>query len=298
MMSPPYVRRDGFAGQHMTSLPEPVRQAVLNHPLLRGLLVTDAGYFPRAAGHRVERPQGALTHLLIACLNGKGWARGTGRPQPVEAGDLVWFSPEQPHSYGADPDSPWTIVWAHFRGEEVAAWQQQLGWAAKSPLGMIRIDPSLLSDLKFDNVYDALEHGYSIPQLLAASAALRTTLCASLSLAQRSGTNRSAAERTALVRAQLIRTPARSCRLAELATAAGLSVPHFSLLFRLQTGYAPIDFLIRQRIRHACRLLDTTTTPIAGIAATVGFEDPYYFSRCFRRVMGCAPATYRKTVKA
>ncbi|MBK8476004.1 MAG: helix-turn-helix domain-containing protein [Opitutaceae bacterium] len=297
-MSTSRVRREGFAGQHMTALPDPVRQAVLSHPLLRGLLVTDAGYFPRAAGHRVERPQGSVTHLLVACLHGEGWVRGAGRAQPVAAGDLVWLSAGQPHSYGAGAHTPWTIVWAHFRGEEVAAWQEQLGWAAKRPLGTIRIDPARLPELKFDTVYDALEHGYAIPQLLAASAALRTTLCAALTLTQRCGANRSAAERTALIRTQLSSTPARSYRLAELATAAGLSVPHFSLLFRLQTGYAPIDFLIRQRIRHACRLLDTTATRIGPIAAEVGFEDPYYFSRCFRRVMGCSPAQYRKTIKA
>jgi transcriptional regulator GlxA family with amidase domain len=89
----------------------------------------------------------------------------------------------------------------------------------------------------------------------------------------------------------------RPHRLEELATAAGVSVTHYSTLFRHQTGFAPIDFLIRLRVQHACRLLDTTRMSIVEVAERVGYPDPYYFTRCFRRVMGCAPRTYRKVQK-
>jgi transcriptional regulator GlxA family with amidase domain len=99
------------------------------------------------------------------------------------------------------------------------------------------------------------------------------------------------------MREEMINNPSRRYRLEELATGAGLSVPHFCLLFRQQTGYAPVDFLIRQRIRKACRLLDTTSSTIAAIAADVGFDDPYYFSRCFHRIMGTSPRTYRQAIK-
>jgi transcriptional regulator GlxA family with amidase domain len=68
-------------------------------------------------------------------------------------------------------------------------------------------------------------------------------------------------------------------------------------LFRRQTGFAPIDFVIRLRVQHACRLLDTTELSIGEIAERVGYPDPYYFTRCFRRVMGRAPRLYRKVPK-
>ena len=53
-------RRDGFTGQHMLVLPAPLAEKAAQHPLLRGLCVTDAGYFPSARNHRVTRPSGAL----------------------------------------------------------------------------------------------------------------------------------------------------------------------------------------------------------------------------------------------
>jgi len=260
-------------------------------------MVTDAGYFPVAEGHRVERPQGASTHLIILCLHGKGWAKSRGRKVDVEMGDIVWLPAENPHSYGADDVDPWKILWAHFCGDHVDEWRQELGWAAKEPIGQFHFGQERISTLGLEKVYAQLEAGYSIQHLLGASTALCGVFCAALNLMMSSGAAKTAEERTAAVREEIEVDPARPYRLEELATAASLSVPHFSLLFRKQTGYAPIDFLIRQRIRTACRLLDRTQTTMAIAAAEVGFSDPYYFSRCFRNIMGVSPRDYRKRVK-
>ena len=89
----------------------------------------------------------------------------------------------------------------------------------------------------------------------------------------------------------------RPHRLDELATAAEVSVAHYSMLFRRHTGFSPIDFLIRLRVRRACRLLDTTSLSIGEVGERAGYMDPYYFARCFRRVMGCSPRGYRKMTK-
>jgi len=297
-MSKTKARRHGFNDQHMVVVPDPIRRAAVAHPLLRNLLVTDAGYFPKAAGHRVERPQGSATHLLIACLQGAGWVRASGGMQTVSSGDVVWLASDQPHSYGADGDDPWTIVWAHFTGEELPRWRAELGWAQKDPIGSTHVFADRIPELGLDQVYNHLEHGYSDLHLLEAGTALRSTFCALLRLGQSTVAARSTAERIERVREQLVRAPARPHRLPELAASAGLSVPHFSLLFRKHTGYAPIDFLIRQRVRIACRLLDTTDEGIAKIASDVGFADPYYFSRLFHRIMGSPPKTYRLRIKA
>lgn len=291
------VRREGFTGQHLIVVPAPVRKAAAQHPILKGLVVTDAGYFPSAEGHRVERPQGASTHLIILCLQGSGWVRSGGKTTPVQAGEIIWLPANAPHAYGASDTEPWKILWAHFLGAEVPAWQAELGWAARNPFGQFHFGPERLSTLGLDKVYAILESGYSIPHLLSASTALRSVFCAALELMNSAGAARTADERTAAVREEISAAPARPYRLEQLATAAGLSVPHFCLLFRRQTGYAPIDFVIRQRIRTACRLLDMTQAAVAAIASEAGFADPYYFSRCFHRVMGQSPRAYRQRVK-
>ncbi len=297
-MSPQYIRREGFVGQHLVVVPAPVRKAAAQHPLLKNLLVTDAGYFPSASGHRVERPHGASTHLMMICLHGEGWARSDDRTVRIRPGELVWLSPDIPHAYGASDSEPWTIVWAHFRGDEVSSWQRELGWTAKLPIAQLDCGVEGVTPLGLDKVYAELESGYSMQHLLGAAVALRAVFCSAIGLTKGAGSIKTAAVRTARVREQILENPARPYRLDELAKAAGLSVPHFCLLFKQQTGYAPIDFLIRQRIRKACQLLDTTDATVAAIAEKVGFEDPYYFSRCFHRIMGSSPRTYRQSVKA
>ena len=68
-------------------------------------------------------------------------------------------------------------------------------------------------------------------------------------------------------------------------------MPYFCALFCRRKSYASIDCLIRQRLQGARRIPDTTD---AFIAAEVGYEDAYYFTRCFRRIVGCPPRSYRR----
>lgn len=280
----------------MIVLPEPVRTEASRHPLLRGLFVTDAGTFPHAAGHRVERPQGASTHLVMLCLRGRGWLRMEGETHPATAGWFAWLPADQAHAYGAADDDPWTITWAHFSGAEAGAWRTLLG--AETNSALIRLLPTdRLDEVALDRGHAALERGYAIRDQVAAAAALRHSLSTVSRLAASTVESRSARERVGASVENLRRDWIRPQRLDELAAAAGLSAAHYSALFREMTGFAPIDYLIRQRILHACRLLDTTALAVSTIAAEVGYDDPYYFTRSFRRVMGFSPRAYRKIPK-
>ncbi len=43
----------------------------------------------------------------------------------------------------------------------------------------------------------------------------------------------------------------------------------------------------------ACQVLDTTNLPVKKVAASLGYEDPFYFSRLFKRVNETSPAENR-----
>ncbi len=82
-------------------------------------------------------------------------------------------------------------------------------------------------------------------------------------------------------------------QVATLASRANISPSHFFALFKRQIGCAPIDYFIRLRMQHACRLLDETVMSVKEIAATLGYDDPFYFSRIFKSVNHVAPSEYR-----
>ena len=83
-------------------------------------------------------------------------------------------------------------------------------------------------------------------------------------------------------------------QVSTLAAQAGVSPSHYFALFKRQTGKAPIDFFIRLRMNHARELLDSTGSSVKEVAVTMGYDDPFYFSRVFKSVHRVAPAEYRK----
>lgn len=82
-------------------------------------------------------------------------------------------------------------------------------------------------------------------------------------------------------------------QVATLAALANVSSSHFFALFKRQTGCPPMDYFTRLRMRHACRLLDTTTASVKEVAAALGYDDPFYFSRVFKSLSAVAPLHYR-----
>ena len=81
--------------------------------------------------------------------------------------------------------------------------------------------------------------------------------------------------------------------LDELIEMAGMSRRNFLRTFESTMGCPPITYLIRLRIRQACKLLLQSDERITQIAMAVGFSDSNYFSRQFRAVTGISPRDYR-----
>ncbi|MDR0721097.1 MAG: AraC family transcriptional regulator [Treponema sp.] len=85
--------------------------------------------------------------------------------------------------------------------------------------------------------------------------------------------------------------------LAELAGIAHFSPSHLYRLFKSSTGCAPIDFFLKTKIHAAAQDIYFSTLPVKDIACSYGIEDPYYFSRLFKKIMGVSPQYYRSMAK-
>ncbi len=81
--------------------------------------------------------------------------------------------------------------------------------------------------------------------------------------------------------------------LDELIEISGMSRRNFLRTFESTMGDPPIKYLIRLRVRHACKLLRHSDQSITEIAMAVGFSDSNYFSRQFRMRTGSSPRDYR-----
>jgi YesN/AraC family two-component response regulator len=80
----------------------------------------------------------------------------------------------------------------------------------------------------------------------------------------------------------------------EIADGIGMSEDYLTRIFNREIGISPWDYLNRYRIFRAKELLVQTDNSISQIARRVGFSDPAYFSRVFRKLTGSSPSHYRK----
>ncbi len=64
--------------------------------------------------------------------------------------------------------------------------------------------------------------------------------------------------------------------------------------FREYTGTSPSNYILHARINYAARLLlRHPELSVKELAATCGWQNPYHFSRAFRKIMGTPPGEYR-----
>jgi signal transduction histidine kinase/AraC-like DNA-binding protein len=79
----------------------------------------------------------------------------------------------------------------------------------------------------------------------------------------------------------------------EIADAIGVSKNYITQIFHQELGISLWDYLNRYRVKRAKELLRDSDVSITAIATQVGFDDPSYFGRVFRRHVGCSPQAYR-----
>jgi len=82
----------------------------------------------------------------------------------------------------------------------------------------------------------------------------------------------------------------------DMASAVATSRSGLQRKLKKMMGITPQDLLREARIKHAIRLLRTTTMNVAEVAYASGFSDPKYFSRCFKQSVGSSPSEYRATL--
>jgi YesN/AraC family two-component response regulator len=82
----------------------------------------------------------------------------------------------------------------------------------------------------------------------------------------------------------------------EAANLCDMSLPRFSREFKAEYGMTFLDYVCQQRIEEAKRLLENPAIAVTDVAGAVGFTDPSYFGRVFRRAVGCSPSEFRDAI--
>ncbi|NEW80938.1 MAG: AraC family transcriptional regulator [Mariniphaga sp.] len=286
-------KEDGFPGQISFVLPEKIIGLIKGNPLISDLYLTDIGYYPQASHHFRERPTGSAQFILIYCIEGQGEIR-LGETSHLVLADHYFIIPAgMTHAYHSDVQNPWSIYWIHFSGAKA-------GLFARQACQCLQIDRSKTSRISdridlFAEILRNLDRGFSIETLEYINLCLNYLLASFTHLSQfrlvkQAGENDPIAQSINFMLENL----RKKLKLGDIARETGLSASHYSRLFLNRTGHPPIDYFIQLKIQRACRLLDNSGWTIADVSRETGFDDQFYFSRVFRKVMDMSPAEYRK----
>ena len=286
--------REGFAGQDMFVIPRPVLVRARQHPLVRSVYPTDIGWFPTAGHHYRDRINGAGQDHLMMCVGGHGYVVINDQKAHLTEGHMLIIPRDTRHTYWAADDNPWSIYWVHFLGEDSDYYVDRI----PRPGQPVPVEENGQDEAVrlFRYCLDALHEGYGLPNLIYAAQSTQHILSLllyrnpALPIESHSALQRSSLETVIDFMQNNLTAP---LRLEDFAKEAGMSVSHFSERFRTQTGQSPMAYFIHLRMRLACRLLDLSRKPVKTIALEVGYRDPYYFSRLFKKSMGHSPEKYR-----
>ena len=80
----------------------------------------------------------------------------------------------------------------------------------------------------------------------------------------------------------------------QAARISGIAERSFKRRFKSATGHAPIAYVQRLRVEEAKRRLERTRAPVDEISWRVGYEDPAFFRRLFKRITGVTAGAYRR----
>ncbi|MUH71142.1 AraC family transcriptional regulator [Psychrosphaera haliotis] len=273
-------------------VPRPMIKELQVSAISRGLCPLAFGFYERAIGHEIKRTNHD-DHLVLCCVDGHGKVIVGNKVYNMSKNDIIFLPKGVAHHYKASKKEPWSIYWAHVDGHMFEEFMDIIG-VDKLSLKITLTEPKIVID-EFKQLIESRHLGYQLNRFFVASNMLKKIF--SLITLQRPiislANNRNLSERS--IQTYFNDNIDQPLTLDDMAKYFGLSKFYFAKKFQQIIGNSPIKHLIELKIQQACKLLDSTDISINHVAKSVGLDDPYYFSRLFKKTIGISPSNYRKS---
>jgi AraC-like DNA-binding protein len=237
----------------------------------------------------VERPRGTGDYLFMLFHDRASAGTEPGRNVAVGPDTLVIWKPGQGQFYG-NREHGFEHSWLHCSGDRVRRILAETRLPIGRPFPALEVARFLqcLSDI----------HGELVthlhPDLRLAGNFLENCLRELARLHLRPGRARRIDQPLLAVRRMIDEMPDRKISLADLARVAGMPAPTFSARFKRTFDLSPKAYLIQGRMRRAAYLLTHRNLSVTEVAAEVGYDDPFHFSKIFKKHLGLSPRAMRK----
>lgn len=253
----------------------------------RPLSVNSCGHYLLRQRERFDtvRFGGRADYQFLYVARGRAYFRLAGDNVPLGQGSLVLYRPGQDQAYHyLLRDNP-EIYWLHFSGADMEATLAGLGFG-EGALFFAGVSSQYV--YLFDRIIRELQlrepHYREMAELL---------LLFSRALPGENERADPRAQGIGQVIERIHRDYRQPLSVQDYADMLGVGVCWFIRIFKEQTGVPPHHFLTDVRISKAQELLGSSAYTVGEIAELVGYDNPLYFSRIFRKKTGVSPQQYR-----
>lgn len=282
-------KRDGFKGEWMYVLPTESFQEYVHHPQVKRLYLTDVGFFPHADRHFRERKEGIEEYIYIYCMEGEGTIELLDEAEYVlHEGEAFCIPAFCGHRYFANKENPWSILWVHFKGEDSKYYPLEerriIRFGSKSATNRMMSH--------FELLLQVLKGNYTLGNFIYIAQILGMIL-AETYYRERNTNQSGQNQHVTTVIKYMYRHIEENLTLEQIAEEFDLSKSYLNQIFRKYAQRTPMEFFIHLKMQEACKLLRSTNLYIYEVGQYLGYQDQYYFSRVFRKVIGVSPREYK-----
>ncbi|QNF33771.1 AraC family transcriptional regulator [Adhaeribacter swui] len=286
--------KEGFLGQRLFVLPPEIQQTIMQNPIINNFYLTAMGHYPRAEYHEIEREQGCAEYIFFYCTEGLGYITLNDTEYQLEPNTYFIIPKNTRHRYWSSLPNPWSIYWVHFTGNLASQVYERSLLDNTPQVQPIPFEESRIN--QFEQIYAILESSHQEKELEIANLNLLDFItsviyykAANPALYDLDAVSNSIKYMKANLHLPL--------EIEALARQQKISVPHYCRIFKKKTGSSPINYFNHLKIQKSCQYLYFTEKSIKEICAELSIDDPFYFSRLFRKVIGMPPSRYKKLHK-
>lgn len=236
---------------------------------------------------------GIRDHYIVHhILKGKGVYKINDSVYNLSQYDGFLIPPNTIVYYQADDDDPWSYCWVGFHGLKAESYLKQADITPDNPIFRYYRDDFLKDSLNEMIEAKNMSKGRDIRLL----GLLYSFLSRLIETADHDYSSKSADRKDLYIRKAvefIAMSYSRKITVEEISHHVGLDRSYLYSIFNNFLKVSPQQFLINFRIEKACELMENNSLSIGDISRSVGYEDPLYFSKVFRKVKGMSPRNYR-----
>ncbi len=259
---------------------------------------TENSYFINCCGHikikskNITIKRRRLDYYIIYLVNGAGYYHIGDKPERVPGGNIIVYKPLEEQNYFYLENDQTELYWIHFTGTSASQLLRDLGLEDRHiyEVGIqtecIQLFDKIIHEIHIKNPQ---YHSFCISYLIQLlSRFSRESLL--LEKNRRALKNKDIED--TIKRMQLEYQQDHS--IGYYADRCNLSIYQFIRKFKKITQISPAKYIEKIRIDRSRELLSDTDLSVHEISDIIGFNDPFYFSKVFKKNTGLSPQPFRK----